>query len=135
MASFTRAWNDIYENSPKKGDSIRSGDDQIRHLKVDIAERVTREHYMDDSDGGDQGYHRKGSAIAYDDDPGGTRPDGTSLNTDIDKGRLRFDFVNNELLVWDGTTWVSIQTVSDKLNVNSLVVGGGTEITKIETYS
>jgi hypothetical protein len=135
MASFSRTWDETYENNPKGGSTIRSGDNDIRHLKVDIRERITREHYMEDSETSEHGYHRKGSAIAYDSDPGGARPDGTSLDSSVDKGRLRFDFTNNEILVWDGSSWVSIQKISSTLTVNSLIIDGGSEITKIETYS
>jgi hypothetical protein len=44
---YTRVWNAAYEATPAGSDPVGQGDDRIRDLKVDIRERMQRDHYFD----------------------------------------------------------------------------------------
>lgn len=47
FAAFTRTWNAAYEISPADADNVSEGASKIRNLKVDIRERMAKDHYMD----------------------------------------------------------------------------------------
>lgn len=45
--AYTRTWNAANEASPADSDDRSAGAEKIRHLKVDIRERMEKDHYMD----------------------------------------------------------------------------------------
>ena len=45
--AYTRTWNAANEASPADSDDRSDGAEKIRHLKVDIRERMEKDHYMD----------------------------------------------------------------------------------------
>ena len=45
--AFTNTWNAANEASPAAGDAISGGAEAIRDLKLDIRERMAKDHYMD----------------------------------------------------------------------------------------
>ena len=44
--AYTRTWNAANEASPADSDDRSAGAEKIRHLKVDIRERMEKDHYM-----------------------------------------------------------------------------------------
>ena len=44
--AYTQTWNAAFEATPAAGDNISEGDDRIRELKVDIRERMAKDHYF-----------------------------------------------------------------------------------------
>ena len=69
--AYTRTWNAANEASPADSDDRSAGAEKIRHLKVDIRERMEKDHYMDiagtDADHGEhkQVTLRSGAAPTY----------------------------------------------------------------------
>ena len=45
--AYTRTWNAANEASPADSDSVSAGAAKIRNFKVDIRERMAKDHYMD----------------------------------------------------------------------------------------
>lgn len=45
--AYTRTWDASNEAAPAATDVISGGDDAIRNLKVDVRERIAKDHYMD----------------------------------------------------------------------------------------
>jgi hypothetical protein len=89
--NFTRPWGNPYEASPGARTSPALGDDQIRNLKVDVRERMDREHQFDPAteELAKQGLHKAGSAMPFIQatEPL-TRMDNTAFHEDYDVGRM-----------------------------------------------
>lgn len=115
------AWDASFEATPANSDLVSQGDDRIRELKVEIADRGEGEHCWGTSGTGgcasDLGFHRIGSARAFNSNTAPT----TRLNLALtalggnDGGRLWVDndgpdnvATNNDdgrLSYWDGAAW------------------------------
>jgi hypothetical protein len=45
--AYTRTWNAAYEADPADGDNLGEGANRIRDMRVDVRERLAKDHYMD----------------------------------------------------------------------------------------
>jgi hypothetical protein len=58
--AYTNTWNAAEEAAPAATDLVSLGDDQIRNLKLNIRERMAKDHYMDIAGtDADHGEHQK----------------------------------------------------------------------------
>lgn len=59
----TNNWNSSYESTPADGDNISEGAGKIRDLKLDVRERIGKDHYMDLA--GTQADHGEHSKVTF----------------------------------------------------------------------
>jgi hypothetical protein len=58
--AHTNTWNAAAEAAPAATDPVSEGDDQIRKLRLDVRERIAKDHYMDIAGtDADHGEHQK----------------------------------------------------------------------------
>lgn len=45
--AYTHTWNAAYEAEPAAGDPVSGGDDAMRSIKLDVRERLSKDHYFE----------------------------------------------------------------------------------------
>ena len=105
-------WDGSFEATPAGGNKPSLGPSVIRATKQAIRERFSKEHTQDPASGleAEDGFHRQGSAVTYFQlTAPTTRPDGSTLLTAEDNGRLWVsgDSGNHQLWIYKHPAWVS----------------------------
>lgn len=99
--AHSNTWNAAYEASPADSDNVSEGAGKIRGTRLDIRERVAKDHYMDIAGtDADHGEHQKITFHAPETSPGNPGADKAFMYTkDVNsKAELHFkDEDNNEI--------------------------------------
>lgn len=108
-----------FEITPSGSDSVAQGDDRIREFKEQVRLRAQVEHHWGTSvSSSDNGRHREGSAVAWDEaacptgNITGDPATGTTAYGATDDGRLCRDSTTGELKMWTGAAYVTVPTAS-----------------------
>lgn len=108
-----------FEITPSGSDSVAQGDDRIREFKEQVRLRAQVEHHWGTSvSSADNGRHREGSAVAWDEaacptgNVTGDPATGTTAYGATDDGRLCRDSTTGELKMWTGAAYVTVPTAS-----------------------
>lgn len=111
MAAHQVPWDEMFDQSPVKGDKLGQAYDAIEKTRGGVRERIAQEHSFDFADTGNdnQGKHLQGSARAFVTD---TPPDDASAmvvdDGDYEEGRLLVTPTVKDLLVRIAGAWVSL---------------------------
>lgn len=111
MAAHQVPWDEMFDQSPIKGDKLGQAYDAIEKTRGGVRERIAQEHSFDFADTGNdnQGKHLQGSARAFVTD---TPPDDASVmvvdDGDYEEGRLLVTPTVKDLLVRISGAWVSL---------------------------
>jgi hypothetical protein len=123
--AHTENWSAAYESEPADSDSPSGGDDEFRHLKRNVRERMELEHYWKDSTT-DDGKHLMGSGKGWVTNTEPTNaPSGEALDA-TDTGQFWFNDTDGGFFIYTGANFVPITKFDTNVNITGTLDVGGT---------
>lgn len=94
--AYTRTWDSSYEALPADVDNVSDGATKIRNLKVDIRERLAKDHYFDTAGtDADHGEHNKCTLREQAADPSNVANKGFIYTKDDGAGRTELYYIDS----------------------------------------